>query len=180
MRPAVVLAIETGIRRGDLLALTWENVADDVIRFTAHKTGERVEVPISNACREALEDLRAIGDGERVVPFGLGTLRQGFERARVHARVAVPFHALRHDFASRLASANVSPLLIQRALGHRTLSQTAAYARPDASALSVVKDALDGNLRTSRELANKKVRVFSGNFYRIASIGVRREARMAG
>lgn len=58
--PIVRLAIETGMRRGEILGLTWEHI--DLRHSTAHlpdtKNGDSRTVPLSPAARRVLQTLR--------------------------------------------------------------------------------------------------------------------------
>ena len=153
LRPVYVLAVETGIRRGDLLRLRWDNVKDERITFTTSKTGAPVSVPISDAAAAALQELEG-QDPDLVAPVSITTLSRAWSLVKQTAgiRRRCRWHdATRHTFASSLASKNVSLLLIQRALGHRTPAMTIRYAKPDASSDRVVLGALN-------ELRNERVR----------------------
>lgn len=84
VRPAVRLSvwqISTGLRRGEAMALRWENVFDDRIEAmaTVSKNGRRRSVPIIPAARDALTRLRALdNDGQPSQPEGwLGRLAAG-------------------------------------------------------------------------------------------------------
>lgn len=59
LRPLFVVALETGLSRGDLLRLRWASVKDGWIRVARRKTGEESVVAISSACAGALEECRA-------------------------------------------------------------------------------------------------------------------------
>lgn len=154
MRPAFVLALETGLSRGDLLSLTWGDVAEPVIRLPRAKTAVSAEIPVSLACRAALDELAARPIvGRRVLvsplsgrPLAIDTLNRHFRLAKRIAGITrrLRFHDLRHTFASRLASAGVSLQVIARALGHASIAMSQRYARPSEEAMQTVRTALDG------------------------------------
>lgn len=56
MRSLIILAVETGMRRGELLGLTWENIDLDagVAHLPLTKNGESRDVPLSKRARETL------------------------------------------------------------------------------------------------------------------------------
>ena len=60
LRPIVVTAINTGMRKSEILGLKWDNVdlRHGFILLDVTKNGERREVPINQTLREALETLR--------------------------------------------------------------------------------------------------------------------------
>jgi len=152
MRPVYVVALETGLSRGDLLSLTWADVAGPVIRRPRGKTHVEAVIPVSAACRAALDELKARPIvGKRVFvsprsgrPLAIDTLQIHFRLAKRIAGITrrLRFHDLRHTFASRLASAGVSLQVIARALGHSSIAMSQRYARPDDAAMRAVLDAL--------------------------------------
>src|SRR5690606_13631800 len=70
MRPLIILALETGMRRGELLGLTWENVDLDagVAHLPLTKNGDSRDVPLSRRARETLTALGVKGSS-RVIPM---------------------------------------------------------------------------------------------------------------
>src|SRR5207247_8340278 len=67
----VTVALETGLRRGELLDLTWDRVdmSRGVIRLEVTKSGKRREVPMRQAVYEVLAELQGAREG-RVWPAG--------------------------------------------------------------------------------------------------------------
>ena len=91
LRPLFVLAVESGLRRSDLLGLRWRDVGDEFMWITTQKTGRIATVPISPACREALDALRAMKpDSETVANVSPRTYRRAFEEARDLAGLKSP------------------------------------------------------------------------------------------
>lgn len=163
--PLVRLAIETAMRRGELLSLTWENV--DLKRQTAHlpdtKNGDPRTVPLSTKAVAILESLpRPESDSSEdvlrtgpVFPTTALALRKGFARAIERAReqyfgdckqakrrpVAgfledVHFHDTRHEAASRLAEKLTNVLELSAVTGHRDLRMLKRYYHPRAEDLA--------------------------------------------
>src|ERR1044071_9678389 len=62
LKPVVILAIHTGMRRGELLSLMWQNVgfARSLIYVTNTKTGHDREIPMNAKVREALSDVQQV------------------------------------------------------------------------------------------------------------------------
>jgi integrase len=151
-----VVALETGLSRSDLLALQWSSVdlKGGWVRLPRAKTGVEAVIPISSACRTALEDARKRFPFSTFVfltaekqPYSVSTFLRYFETAKRLAGITrrVRPHDLRHSFASRLASRGVSLQLIARSLGHTTARMSERYARPDERAFRAVKEALDAD-----------------------------------
>ncbi len=154
LRPLFVLAVETGLRRGDLLGLTWASIDEAAgwIRLAVRKTSETATIRLSPAAREALkvfksrrrpgEDRVVVNEEGESVPTA--TLARNFAIAKRLAGInrRFRFHDLRHTFASRLASGNVSLQVIAKALGHTSTRMSERYARPSEEALRSVEAAL--------------------------------------
>ncbi len=156
-------ALETGLRRGDLLGLRWKSVDLDrgFIRVTMEKTNEEAVVPISTRCRELLEArlspkvVRAyIFVNEDGQPYSEETIKRYFTTAKALAGITrrFRFHDLRHTFASDLGSQGVSDLLIAKALGHTSTDMTRRYAKPSEESLRLVAEALNRKNEFRHEL----------------------------
>jgi integrase len=121
-RDAIMIAAYTGLRLGELLRLTPDNIVDGMIRIDANtKTGQPRAVPIVPGIRKALKRL----------PFTYPKrkIQAEFEKARKRARMPhVRFHDLRHTTASLLAAQGVSLPIIGRILGHASPATTQRYA----------------------------------------------------
>lgn len=151
-KPLFIVALETGIALSDLQALTWADVAGDILTLRRRKTGVEAVVPISAACREALEEVRSravVGHRVFLGPLGkpicTSQVKAFFSMAKSLAGITrrLRFHDLRHTFASRLATAGVPLQVIARALGHSSTRTTERYARPGDETIDLVRSALD-------------------------------------
>ncbi len=100
--PAVVtLALNTGMRRGEILGLTWDRVdfSRGVLLLEKTKSGHRREVPMNRGVYDALSPL-ARSEAGRAFDGGF---RTAFESAVSRAKLAdFKFHHLWHTFASCL------------------------------------------------------------------------------
>lgn len=154
MKPFFTAAIETGLRKGDLLRLSWRSVDFDQrwVNIIMQKTKLPVTVPLSDACYAALQECRARGfEGEYVFtdeegrPLSATRVHRTFLLAKKLAGITRRFriHDLRHSFASRLVSRNVNLGVISKAMGHTTIAMTMRYARPSPEALRDIQRALD-------------------------------------
>ncbi len=140
LRPLVVLAIHTGMRRGELLSLRWANV--DFERGLVHvmnshreqtKSGHSRSIPMNRIAKEQLLSLhRDTGDTEYVfVNRATGKPRADVKTGRSACRDAgledFRFHDLRHTAATRLGDAGVDTRRIMAILGHRCMQTSARY-----------------------------------------------------
>jgi integrase len=156
LKPMFVVALETGLRKSDLLNLRWSqvDVSAGFIRLTMKKTKKWAVVPISQLCREALDECRrrpvvsefvfVTEEGRQVADI---TLRRAFLRAKRIAKLTrrFRFHDLRHSAACTLASMGVSLQVIQKILGHTSIKMTERYVRVNDSAVAEARRALDAH-----------------------------------
>lgn len=140
VRPMVILALETGMRRGELLALHWPDVALDerFARLHDSKNGEARDIPLSTRAVACLRTLLRIKGDPRVFPITAEALKQAFERAVARANIEdFHFHDLRHEATTRLATRLDNVLELSAVTGHKTLRMLARYYHPKASDLAV-------------------------------------------
>jgi Site-specific recombinase XerD len=154
LKPLFVVAIETGLRKGDLLRLSWRAVDFEQrwVSIIMQKTKLPVTVPLSEACHAALQECRDRGfrsecvfTDEDGLFLSATRVHRTFARAKRLAGIErrFRFHDLRHSFASKLASHNVHLGVISKAMGHTTIAMTMRYARPSQEALRDITRALD-------------------------------------
>jgi integrase len=126
LRAVVTVALETGLRAGELRGLTWDRVdlSRGVIRLEVTKSGRRREVPMRQVVYNtlvAMEPKRG-----RVFPRDW---RRAFERAVAEAQLDdFTFHSMRHHFASWFVMRGGSLQTLKEILGHSTLTMTLRYA----------------------------------------------------
>ncbi|MBL6809927.1 MAG: site-specific integrase [Litoricola sp.] len=127
--PIVQLAIETAMRKGELLSLQWSNIdLEKSIALLPHtKNGSSRWVPLSPRASEILLSLD--GADERVFPIGSDALRHGWDRLCKKAEIeGLRFHDLRHEAVSRLFEMNLTVPEVAFISGHKTPSQLLKYA----------------------------------------------------
>lgn len=137
VKPLVQLALETGMRRGELLALRWENV--DLKAQTAFleitKNGDSRTVPLST---KAVSILRAVATSRAggVFPTTPDAVKKAWKRACSQANITdLHFHDLRHEAASRLAEKLPNLIELGAVTGHRDLRSLKRYYHPRTSDL---------------------------------------------
>lgn len=149
---ALLLALETGMRAGEILSLRPEDVDLDAraARLNATKNGDRREVPLSARARELLSSMQgrrlrhvraARADG-RIFHIDAATLGTLFRRACAAADppiVGVTFHDSRATAITRLA-ARLDPLELARMIGHRNLDELLTYYRESATTIAARLD----------------------------------------
>ncbi len=134
---ALRLLAHTGMRRSEVLGLTWAMVDWNHrhIYLPDSKTGRR-PVPLSSRALELLREARARNNPSPfVVPSSKGTAIKGIvlyqSWTKIRARVGledVRIHDLRHSAASDAINAGVPLAVVGKILGHRKASTTQRYA----------------------------------------------------
>lgn len=134
IEPMVILAIETAMRRSELLTMRWKDIDWDgsYIQLRDTKNGESRDVPLSPRSLDTLETLPRTSD-ERIIPVTLNAWRCAWRRAR--DRSGLPdfrFHDLRHEATSRLFEAGLGVMEVASVTGHKDLRMLARYTHPRA------------------------------------------------
>ena len=137
-KPAVQLALATAMRRGELLALRWENV--DLVGRAAFlsdtKNGDSRTVPLSSAAVQVLTGLPRHISGV-VFPVKAFTLDAAFKRGLKRAGLeGIRFHDLRRTAITRMAEKLPNVIELAAVSGHKSLMVLKRYYRPTASELA--------------------------------------------
>lgn len=154
LKPMVLLALNTGIRRGSLFALRWSDISEGIltVRAAASKSGKTIRIPLNQTARSVLDiwQKQTRGHGDALVfpsPKGGGKLdncnsawRDLMKRAKIQD---FRWHDMRHDFASRLVMAGVDLNTVRELLGHADLKMTLRYAHLAPEAKRRAVEALD-------------------------------------
>jgi len=136
---AVIVAIETGMRQSEMLALTWERIDFEkrVARLADTKNGDARAVPLTRraaAALEAMKQVRVYEWTKRTTdgPFrwvGATVIRHAFMRARDKAGMPdLRFHDLRHEATSRLFEKGLNTMEVASITGHKTLTMLRRYS----------------------------------------------------
>ena len=139
LHPLLVVALETAMRRGELLGLTWADVHLDraVVRLPLTKNGSSRWVPLSRRAVAALASLeRASSAGP--FPIAISALDKMFGRLCTRAGiVGLRFHDLRHTATTRLADKLPNVIELAAVTGHRSIQMLKRYYHPTAEALAL-------------------------------------------
>ena len=136
--PILVVALETAMRRGELLGMTWADVHLDraVVRLPLTKNGSSRWVPLSSRAVAAIASLDRSASGH-VFPILFAALGKMFERLCVRAGVDdLRFHDLRHTATTRLAERLPNVIELAAVTGHRSIQMLKRYYHPTAEALA--------------------------------------------
>ena len=144
LTPAVLTSIETGVRRGELFALTWTDV--DLAGKTLHVEGEGTKsyqtrgVELNGPAVAVLRKLwMQLGQPKNGPVFGgTANLKKSFGAVLKAAGIKstragkITWHSLRHTFGSRLGAAGVDAVTLRDLMGHKDISTTNIYLHSDA------------------------------------------------
>lgn len=156
------LALVTGMRKGALLALRWDDCDIQrgiiTLRGEASKKGKTEYIPMSAAARRVLEAVRRTGS-PFVFPGKDGAQRTDYRRIarRVKKKAGLPedfrpLHGLRHNYASRLASSGlVDMYTLQKLLTHESPAMTQRYAHLHDEAMKRAAAVADAVLAPKEE-----------------------------
>ncbi len=134
LRRIVVCALSTGMRRGEILSLKWEQIRNGFIYLQRTKTNEGREIPINDTLEALFEEIRQERHlrSEYVFTYQdrpLHELKRAFGGALRRAGIQdFRFHDLRHTFASHLVMNGASIKDVQELLGHKDTKMTNRYA----------------------------------------------------
>ncbi|MBG3850080.1 site-specific integrase [Xanthomonas sp. WHRI 8391] len=150
--PMVLVALNTGMRRGELLGLDWAdvNLPGKLVTVTVANAKSRKarHIPLNSEAHDTLARWREQGAGIGLV---FPSPRTGRRMDNISSSweelcdtIALPgfrFHDLRHTFASRLVMAGVDLNTVRELLGHSDIRMTLRYAHlaPDKLAEAVAR-----------------------------------------
>lgn len=147
MREVIRWALLTGLRRGELFALTPDCFRDGVILVKESKTGQPRKVPIPPEL-----------DPKRF-PFGwkYNTMEGHWIMARKRARLPhIRFHDLRRTFGTWLLQGGAEIASIRDLLGHSTISMTSRYLGTNPADLKRAISVLPGLARGRKASSHRR------------------------
>lgn len=146
IKDMIILALHTGLRFGELIALTWDdiNFKENVLTVSksvsrgylgSPKNNKIRHIPLNNILTSMLANRKLIDNNILIFPNKVGNY-QIQERCRTWLhRICkeaglrkIGWHTFRHTFASRLAENGISMRTIQELLGHSDTNTTMRYA----------------------------------------------------
>ncbi len=152
LRNIIICALNTGMRKGEIISLEWNNIdlKNNVItlKHTNTKSKKDRKIPINSVMRKLLLELKIQRDGNEYVflnsdrkPYTRqDSLNRTFQNALRKSEIeGLRFHDLRHTCATRMIENGANIVAVKEILGHSSLDMTMRYAHPGDS----LKDALE-------------------------------------
>lgn len=133
LAPAITLAIETGMRRGELLAMRWENLdlKQGILLIPRTKNGYPRRIPLTAKALEILKSQLNLGE-ERPLPITEESLKKSWQRLLKRVGIEdLRFHDLRHEAVSRFFELGLSMPEVALISGHRDPRMLFRYTHLD-------------------------------------------------
>lgn len=153
LRPIVIVALNTGMRKDEILNLKWDNLdlRAGFILLTQDmtKNGERKEIPINRTLNKVFEGIQRHESISYVFYNPLTSkryddIKRSFTTALKKAEIKdFHFHDLRHTFASHLVMSGIDLTTVKELLGHKDFKMTLRYAHLSPSHKVKAVDILD-------------------------------------
>lgn len=132
--PILLLAKETSMRRGELLALRWDQIGKDHIVIPISKNGSSRTIALSNTAIAILSSVAKMD--VRVFPTSPSALTQAWRRLAKRASVDdLRFHDLRHEAISRFFELGLTAPEVQSMSGHKDMRMLYSYAHANRRAV---------------------------------------------
>lgn len=135
LRPIVITALNTGMRKSEILTLKWRDVdlRNRKVTVRKPKNNEIRVIPINQTLYQELSGLSQQLGSEYVFSNGngqkFGDIKKGFSAALKRAGIEdFHFHDLRHTFGSHLVMQGVDLKTVQQVMGHKDIKMTMRYS----------------------------------------------------
>ena len=139
MKPLVMFALETGMRRGELLQLRWTdiNLQNRTATLWETKNGDRRVVPLSSKAIDTLQKAPRSLCGH-VFPISKAAQAKAFKEALKRSKLDdLHFHDLRHTAITNMAKKLPNVIELAAVSGHKSLKMLQRYYHPDAVELAL-------------------------------------------
>ncbi|GJM15983.1 MAG: integrase [Thermodesulfobacteriota bacterium] len=152
LKPIIITALNTGMRKSEILSLKWSNVdlENGVITIdqTNTKNKKTRRIPINSNLKSLLleQKLKSIRSeyvflSQTGKPYKFhDSIKNAFNGACRKAEIkGLRFHDLRHTAATRMIESGASIVAVSKILGHSDLKMTMRYSHPENSLIEAVE-----------------------------------------
>ena len=168
LRNFLILAINTGLRKGEILGLRWRDIdlasGEIIIEQDRRKNKAALRIPIN---RVVIQVLNSMPQGSECVFYNprtmkpVGDVRTAFGAACRNAGIKdLRIHDLRHTFATTLSDKGFDIATIRPLLGHSSIAMTSKYISPISEhmrkAVNVLADVFEGGREADAKESRKK------------------------
>jgi len=141
----IVLALNTGLRRSELLNLKWKDIKDDILKIKG-KGDKYRDVPLNSIAREIIMRQERREEFVFLVPNrnNPSLLQNTTNKVSRMAGVDFHLHLCRHAFCTSLVERGVDFVTIGAILGHSAISMSLIYSHTDKNKMKKAVDLLGG------------------------------------
>ena len=140
LKPLIICALQTGMRKSEILKLKWSNIDFDYeyIELLETKSGKSRKIPISSKLMKIFKKILATSNSEYVfvnpsTNSNYIDIHRAFETVLKNAEINnFRFHDLRHTAATRMLEKGADIRTVQEILGHSSVSVTERYTHTNA------------------------------------------------
>ncbi len=154
MRNAIIFALDTGCRMGELIKVRGDSLTSDGVIFRKRKAGDKLALPLTTRAREAIHELLdypywvGLVQGARSSPTRAASaqcwITKRFTTIRNYAGMPdVCFHTCRHTCISRLVQRGVGMYIVKDFAGHASIKTTEKYAHLAPTSLASARNVLE-------------------------------------
>ncbi|MBP9853519.1 MAG: site-specific integrase [Candidatus Omnitrophica bacterium] len=164
MKSIVILALNTGMRKGEILGLKWRDIdiKRNIITILDTKNGEKREIYMNEQVKTALIRTPKHPDSQFIFCKEDGKPRQDIRKSfftalRKSGIKEFRFHDLRHTFASQLVMSGTDINTVRELLGHKDIRMTLRYSHLSPSYKQRAIDILGRKMDTFWTLGQSQV-----------------------
>ena len=146
LKPILIVAVNTGLRRSEILNLKWEdiNFKDGYLTVGESNNNDSRIIPMNKVLKETLKSVKDNSSFDYVFSNRNGesvkSIKKGFWAALTRSKIEkCRFHDLRHTVATSLVDSGIPLHAIAKLLGHSTIKITERYSHPETSILEAVQ-----------------------------------------
>lgn len=160
LKSIIITALDTGMRRGEILGITWNDVdlKNRTILVRNTKNGKDRRLPMTERVSYAIIALnksRPYGDWLFYKNGNGGSWAVNSAFRRLINRIGLNglrFHDFRHTFATRLVTSGIDIVTVQILLGHSDIRMTMRYSHPGSSEMRKAIDILNRRSKDSHKM----------------------------
>jgi integrase len=149
LRPMLICALDTGLRKSEMLSLRWADVDLEAglifARSATTKTRKARTVGITPRLRAELERMRELAgnDPEKLI-FNQKDMKRSFATARNLSGIKdLRWHDLRHTATTRMVEGGLAPMIVMKLTGHSQMGTFARYVNANDEAATKGAEVLD-------------------------------------
>ena len=149
LRPLLICALDTGLRKSEMLALRWSDIDLEAglirARSSTTKTRKARTIGITLRLKAELERMReSAGDDAETLIFNQKDMKRSFATACTLAGIEdLRWHDLRHTATTRMVQVGVTPMIVMKLTGHTQMASFSRYVIANDDAASKGAEALD-------------------------------------